>query len=169
MELQEALLKRRSVRSFKDTAVSKEDIDTILHMATAGPSAMNKKPWEFYVVTNKEVLKELRGVGAYKGYESPLAIVVAGNLKEALPSTMQEYWIQDCSAATENVLLAATDLGLGSVWCGVYPQETTVKNVQRVLSLPEHIIPLNVIYIGYPSDEVESRDQFTESKNHFIK
>lgn len=169
MELKEALLKRRSIRKFTDQEVSLEDIETILHMAMSGPSAMNKKPWEFYVVTNQEKLAELRKAGFYKGYESPLAIVVCGNIKEALPLQLKEYWIQDCSAATENILLAATDLGLGSVWCGVYPQKSVIKKVQVALGMPSNMVPLNIIYIGYPDVEAEARDQFTEKKIHYIK
>lgn len=166
MELKEALLKRRSVRKFTNEPVTDEEIDIILHMATCGPSAMNKKPWEFYVISDREKLEKLRNAGPYKGYESPIAMVVAGNLQNALPSEMSEYWVQDCSAATENILLTAVDLGLGAVWCGVHPIKSTVKKVQEVLELPKHIVPLNIIYIGHSALEVESRDQYEEEKVH---
>ena len=169
MELKEAILKRRSVRKFSNEQIKENDLETILHMASAGPSAMNKKPWEFYVIRNKELLKQVRFAGKYEGYESPLAIVVAGNMDNALPNEMQEYWVQDCSAATENILLAATSLGLGSVWEGIYPIKQSVNNLQKLLNLPSNLIPLNIIYIGYPLENPEARDQYDENKIHIIK
>ena len=169
MEVYEALLKRRSVRKFTEEAVSEEDISKLLHAAMSGPSACNKTPWEFYVVTNPEVLEKLRKAARYSKITSPLAIVVCGNLSKALPLQLSPFWIQDCSAATENILLRATDLGLGAVWCGVHPMKTAEKNVREALSLSEKIVPLNIIHIGHPAEEPEARDQFSEKKIHYIK
>ena len=169
MELKEALLKRRSVRKFTEEAVSDEDITELLHAGMSGPSACNKTPWEFFVITNPEVLEKLRKAARYSNIESPLAIVLCGNLSKALPSQLAPFWIQDCSAATENILLRATDLGLGSVWCGIHPMKRAEKNVSDILSLSEKLIPLNIIYIGHPLEEPESRDQFSEKKVHYIK
>ena len=123
MELKEVLKARRSIRKYKDEPVSKEDIDYLLHAAMSGPSACNRTPWEFYVITNKETLEKLRKASRFSNINAPLAIVVCGNLSRALPSQLSPYWIQDCSAATENILLAATDLKLGSLWCGIHPQK----------------------------------------------
>lgn len=123
MEVQEALLKRRSVRQFTNEKIKIEEIDILLHAAMSGTSACNKKPWEFFVVSNEDVLKQLRYVSKYTNYEAPLAIIVAGNLSKALDMPYTSYWIQDCSADSENILLAATDLNLGSVWCGLYPSK----------------------------------------------
>ena len=169
MELKNALLKRRSIRKFTDEAVSENDISELLHAAMSGPSACNKTPWEFYVVTNLEVLEKLRKAARYSKITSPLAIVVCGNLSKALPLQLSPFWIQDCSAATENILLRATDLGLGAVWCGVHPMKTAEKNVREALSLSEKIVPLNIIHIGHPAEEPEARDQFSEKKIHYIK
>lgn len=166
MELKEVLLKRRSCRKFKDTKVSSEQIDYIMHAAMSGPSAMNKTPWEFYVITSDKKLEEIAHSGKYCSYKCPLAIVVAGDMNKALPNQMKEFWVQDCSAATENILLAATDLGLGAVWCGVYPQEEPINNVQKILGMLSNIIPLNIILIGYPDTNLEARDQYDSKLVH---
>ena len=137
MELKDILLKRRSVRKFTDEPVSKEDIEELLHAAMSGPSACNKKPWDFYVITNESVLEELKTASKFTKFSSKLAIVVCGNLSRALPMQLAEYWIQDCSAATENILLRVTDLGLGAVWCGIYPQKRAVEKVRKMLGLSE--------------------------------
>ena len=169
MELKEALLKRRSVRKFTEEAVSDEDITELLHAGMSGPSACNKTPWEFFVITNPEILEKLRKAARFSKISAPLAIVVCGNLSKALPLSFSSFWIQDCSAATENILLRATDLGLGAVWCGIHPMKRAEKNVSDILSLSEKLIPLNIIYIGHPAEESEARDQFSEKKIHFIK
>ena len=169
MELSEALLKRRSIRKFTAEPVSEENVLELLHAGMSGPSACNKTPWEFFVVTKPEVLEKLRKAARYSKIEAPLAIVVCGNLSKALPSQLSPFWIQDCSAATENILLRAVDLELGTVWCGIHPMKTAEKNVREALSLPEKFIPLNIIYIGHPSEEPEAGDQFNEKKVHYIK
>jgi len=169
MELNEVLLKRRSIRKFTDEAVSEEDINEILHAAMSGPSACNRTPWEFFVVTNPETLEKLRKAARYSKIKAPLAIVVCGNLSKALPLQLSPFWIQDCSAATENILLRVTDLGLGAVWCGVHPMKTAEKNVREALSLPEKLIPLNIIHIGHPAENQEPRDQYNEKKVHFVR
>ena len=166
MELKEVLLKRRSVRKFEDTPVSEEIIDELMHAAMSGPSACNKRPWEFYVITSRDKLDELKTASKFMGFDAPLAIVVCGNLLHALPLKFSEYWIQDCSVATENILLRVTDLGLGAVWCGAHPQKHAVKNIRESLGIPESQIPLNVIFIGYPAQECEPRDQYDKSRVH---
>ena len=169
MELKEVLLKRRSVRKFTDEAVAKEEIEELLHAAMSGPSACNKKPWEFYVITNEKVLAELKSASKFTKFSSKVAIVVCGNLSRSLPMQLAEYWIQDCSAATENILLRATDLGLGAVWCGIHPQKRAVKKVQQMLGIDEKQIPLNIIFIGHPAENPEARDQYEEKRVHYIE
>lgn len=169
MELKEVLLKRRSVRKFTDEPVSDEMINELLHAAMSGPSACNKRPWEFYVITNEQKLNELKSASRFTPYTSKLAIVVCGNLSHALPLKMAEYWIQDCSAATENILLRATDLGMGTVWCGIHPQKKAEERVQKILEIPNKQIPLNIIFIGHPAEEPEARDQYDEKRVHYIK
>ena len=168
MELRDVLQKRRSIRSFTDKKVSKEQIDLLLHAAMSGPSACNKKPWKFYVITNEEKLSELKKATRFSNFNAPLAIVVCGNLKKALPLNLSSYWIQDCSAATENILLQATDLGLGSLWCGVHPQKIAEQNLSKILCLNDKCISLNIIYIGYPNENKEPRDQYDDKCIEFI-
>lgn len=168
MELQEVLQRRRSIRKYTQEPVSKEDIDLLMHAAMSGPSACNKTPWEFYVITDEAVLEKLRNASRYSKIYAPLAIVVCGSLSRALPSQLAPYWIQDCSAATENILLAATDLGLGTVWCGIHPQKRAEERVREALGLTEKQIPLNIIYVGHPDQVQEPRDQYKESYIHYI-
>ena len=132
MELKEVLLKRRSVRKFTAESVSDEMIEELLHAAMSGPSACNKKPWEFYVVTNEEKLEELKGASKFTKFSAKLAIIVCGNLSHALPMHLADYWIQDCSAAAENILLRVTDLGLGAVWCGIHPLKISSRKSTKL-------------------------------------
>ena len=169
MELKEVLLKRRSVRKFTEESISDEMIEELLHAAMSGPSACNKKPWDFYVITNPQKLEELKASSMFTKMSAPLAVVVCGDLSRALPLKMAEYWIQDCSAATENILLRATDLGLGAVWCGIYPQKKAIEKVQKILEIPKSQIPLNLIFIGHPAEEPEARDQYEEKRVHYIR
>lgn len=167
MEVKEALLTRRSVRKFTEEKVSDEAIDYLLHAAMSGPSACNKMPWEFYVIKDEEVLKKLAGAAHYSNITAPLAIVVCGNQSRTLPLKYASFWIQDCSAATENILLAATDLGLGTVWCGIHPQKNAEKQVSQALNLSGKEIPLNIIYIGHPAEFPEARDQYKSEYVHY--
>lgn len=160
MELKEALLKRRSVRKYSDEPVEAELIDELMHAAMSGPSACNKMPWDFFVVTDPEKLSALNKATRFTNIKAPVAIVVCGALTRALPLQLASFWIQDCSAATENILLRATDLGLGSLWCGIHPQKKGEERVREALGLTEKQIPLNIIYIGYPAEIPEPRDQY---------
>lgn len=169
MDVSEAMLKRRSIRKYTPERVSDSDIDMLLHYAMSGPSACNKQPWEFYVVTNEGLLTELREVTKYTNIVAPAIIVVAGNTKRALPLKMSDFWIQDCSAAIENILLGAVSMGLGTCWCGLKPQVRAVKKVQKILEIPEHIEPLGLINLGHPAQNPESRNQYNAKRIHFLK
>jgi len=161
------ILSRRSIRKYTDEPVSREDILRLLQAAMAAPSASNRRPWEFVVVTEPDVLKRLRGALILGRYNAPAAIVVCGNMGRAQPWPARDFWIEDCSAATENILLAATGLGLGSVWIGVYPIGLFVKAVSRALSLPKSIIPLGAVYVGHPAETKAPRTQYDERRVHW--
>ena len=164
MELEEVLLKRRSVRKFMAEPVSEEAIDKLLHAAMSGPSAVNRRPWEFYVVRNPEKIAALNKVG-FASYKSPLMIVVAGNRMHFLPPPASDFWLEDVSAASENILLEATNLGLGACWCGVYPGKLRQKQVAKILEMPIHHVPFAIIILGHPEGPVpEPRDQYDEKK-----
>lgn len=168
MEVKDALLKRRSIRKYLDKEVSDEIIEELLHAAMSGPSACNRRPWIFYVIKDQDKLNELRKASRFSNMNAPLAIVVVGDLSRSLPLQLKDFWIQDCSAATENILLRATDLGLGSLWCGIYPQKRPVERVKEILGITNNDIPLNIIYIGYGDEEKESRDQYEKNRVKII-
>ena len=169
MELKDVLLRRRSVRRFTEEPVSDEHINELMHAAMSGPSACNRRPWAFYVVSDPEKIALLRGASHFTKMIAPLAVIVCGDLGRALPMQMADYWIQDCSAATENILLRAVDLGLGAVWCGIIPQKRAEQKVRGILDLPAKHVPLNIIWLGHPAEEPEPRDQYEEKRVHYVR
>ena len=158
----ENIMTRTSIRSFTDKTVAADTVEMLLRAGMAAPTAVNLQPWHFVVVNDRAKLDELGGNGrqAQMWHESTLAIVVCGNVDKALEGPGRDFWIQDCSAATENILLAAHALGLGAVWTGCYPIEERVANVSQILGLPENIIPLSVIVMGYPNEQPAPKDKW---------
>ena len=163
----ETIYARRSIRKFQERQVEKEKLETLLKAAMAAPSARNGKPWEFVVVTEPEGMEKIRSVMIFGRYNAPAAIVVCGNTSILKRPLSTGFWVQDCSAATENILLAAVDLGLGTVWLGVHPLPNFTKQVSRVLQLPKTVQPLNVIYVGYPAEEKPPRTQYDPACVHW--
>ena len=153
------IMTRTSIRQYTNEPVSKADIETMLRAGMAAPTAVNRQPWHFVAVTDKEKLAELAG---RRGMiqQAGVAIVVCGNMDKAMQGPAQAFWIQDCSAATENILLAANALGLGAVWTGCYPMEDRVAEVSKVLKLPKTIVPLCVIAIGHPAEQPTPKDKW---------
>jgi len=155
-------MKRRSIRSYQERNVEKEKIEFLIKAAMSAPSACNTQPWEFIIVTEKLVLEEIKNQLPMARYNAPCAIVVCGNTH--LCRNTKQMWIQDCSAAMQNILLAATTVGLGSLWVGVYGVEPFVEKVMNVMGLPEHVLPLGIAYIGYSNEEKEPRTQYNEKR-----
>jgi nitroreductase len=162
----ETITARRSIRKYQDRPVEKEKLELLLQAAMAAPSANNRKPWEFVVITEAEKMAEIRSALTFGKYDAPAAIAVCGNTSK-LKNLIGAFWVQDCSAATENILLAAVGLGLGTVWLGVHPIHNFKKRVAKVLDLPGHIEPLNVIYVGYPAEEKPARTQYDPKRVHW--
>jgi nitroreductase len=162
-ELIKTIFSRRSIRKYTAELVSENDIRTMIEAAMAAPSASNLKPWHFVVVTNRQILDELALVHPHGKMlsQAPLCVAVCGDT-----TISASVWVQDCSAATQNLLLAATALGLGAVWLGVYPRQDRVNNIRKTLKLPDTIIPLNLISIGYPDETKEPRTQYDEQRIH---
>ena len=161
----EAILTRRSVRKYTDGEVSDALVTELLRAAMAAPSAQNQQPWQFVVVRDRGLLEGLAGANPYAGMtrHAQLAIVVCGDLsRERSPG----FWVQDCAAATENLLVAANAAGLGAVWTGTYPREERVAKVREILALPEHIIPLAVVPIGYPAEHPAPANRFDPARVH---
>lgn len=162
-ELINTIFARRSIREYTTEVISEKDIKTMLEAAMAAPSASNRKPWHFITVTDRQILDSLARVHPYGKmlFKAPLCIVVCGDITISAGS-----WVQDCSAATENLLLAAAALGLGAVWLGVHPREERVGSIRKALNIPETIVPLNLISIGHPAEEKEPRTQYDEQRVH---
>lgn len=158
------ILKRRSIRKFTDQPVEKEIMVQLLQAAMAAPSASNGQPWEFVVITEIEVMDRLRSTLMFGKMNAPAAICVLGSSRMQKNKAGDKFWVQDCSAATENILLAANALGLGSVWVGIHPVALFKLRVSEILNLPEGTTPLNLIYIGYPAEEKEPRTQYEDAR-----
>ena len=158
----ENILTRTSVRSYTEQPVEQEKVELLLRAGMAAPTAVNKQPWHVVVLNTRESIDRLSSANPRAGMlkQAPLAIVVCGDMNKALEGKGQEYWIQDCSAATENILLAAHALGLGAVWTGTYPMDDRVKATAEALHLPSHIIPLCTIVIGYPKGITKPKDKW---------
>lgn len=153
--------RRASIRAYQDRKVSGETLEELVRAGMAAPSAMNRQPWHFIVVEDKDVLQALGGIPTSKMVkEAPAAILVCGNLQKAGEGWLQQYWIQDCSAASQNILLAITGLGLGGVWTSVYPAEDRMELVAGILNLPGHLVPLNIIPVGYPAEDKKPMDKW---------
>ncbi|MDE6397009.1 MAG: nitroreductase family protein [Muribaculaceae bacterium] len=157
------ILTRTSIRRFAPVPVSSDTIDILLHAAMAAPSAKNVQPWKFVVVTDRALLKtigeRLPNVGPEKMENAQAAIVVCGEATKFIPE-MPDYWVQDCSAATENLLLAAHACGLGAVWCGIYPDTERVETLRSILGLSDTLVPLNIVPVGVPDAVHNPIDKF---------
>jgi nitroreductase len=161
---------RRSVRVYTPGEVSDAAVVSLLEAAMAAPSAMTKDPWRFVVVRQPETLSKLAGIlpGGKMLPSAPLAIVVCGDQEVAF-ERHPGYLIQDCSAAIQNLLLAAHGLGLGACWVGVYPAESGLRQVRELLSLPGTIVPVAVIAVGAPGEHLEPRTRFNRDYVHHEK
>jgi len=163
-EVIRTIFQRRSIRKYTNQPVDEATLTLLLQAAMAAPTATNSQPWEFIVVTEKESLDRIRGKLLFARYNAPAAIIVCGNPSIANNSSGERYWEQDCSAATENILIAATSLGLGTVWIGIHPLPSVIKPVRELLVIPERVTPLAMIYIGYPAEEKPPRTQYDEHR-----
>ena len=166
------IFNRKSVRQFADNTVFRTEAEILLKAAMAAPTARNIQPWLFYVITNRNILDQLAEELPYAKMlsQAPLAIVVAGDTKKGNPNEEQVFnWALDCSAATQNLLLAAEALNLGAVWTGVYPYKARIATVSKALKLPQHIIPLNIIPIGYPLMDDRPKDKWDAEKVKWVE
>jgi nitroreductase len=165
MDAIENLMTRRSIRRFTAASVSEEEVNVMLHAAMAAPSAGNAQPWHFICIRDREILAQLPDIQPHTRMMSAaqLAILVCADL------TLEKhegFWVQDCSAATMNILLSAHAQGLGAVWCGVHPRTAWSEGISRLLKLPHHVQPMSVVAIGRPSEEKEPADRFKSERIH---
>ena len=165
------ILERKSVRHFTVQPVSKSILDTLMRAGMAAPSAKNKQPWAFVAVTDRNTLNMMaNGLPSCKMLsQASAAIVVCGDMKKVTNDIDKSYWTQDCSAVTQNILLAAEAMGLGAVWTAAYPYKERTDVVTKALQLPGDILPLNVIPIGYPTGEDLPKDKYKPENIHWEK
>lgn len=169
MDVREAILKRRSVRKFSSEKIKDSDIELILEAGYNAPSACNRKPFKIFVISNEEILYKLDKSGRFTNMHSPLCILVCGDMKKKLPLGFGDYWIQDCSAVTENILIMVSGLGIGACWNGVYVQDKIVSNIKEILNLEDRYIPFSLIHIGYPLKELEAHKSYDKKYVEYIK
>lgn len=165
-----AIFSRRSIRSYEAKDIPENTIRDLLEAAMAAPSSGAKDPWDFIVVKDKKMLS-LIAEGLPYGKMLPSAsfgIVVCGNIERANGKELS-YMLQNCTAAIENLLIAVEMLGLGACWLGVHPREDRVVHLRKLLSIPDSIIPVSVISIGYPAEKKEARTRYSDAAVHFEK
>lgn len=163
------IFRRRSSRKFLDKPVEPEKLELLVKAGMAAPSAMNGQPWEFVILTDPDRLEGLREILPYGKFKTRAAIAVCGNPLSHLNPSSELFWVQDCSAATENILLAAHELELGACWIGVHPIPFLKQAVHKFLGLPRNVKPLCIIYLGYPEFFKNPRTQYDPSKVHWEK
>ncbi|HQO38091.1 MAG TPA: nitroreductase family protein [Candidatus Omnitrophota bacterium] len=162
---------RKSVRHYTGEPATRNEIVTLIKAGMAAPSAVNKQPWQFIAVTDPATLSKLAEKLPYTKMivKAGACIVVCGDMSKALSGVERDFWVQDCSAASQNILLAAESMGLGAVWSGMYPLQERVEHVRAVLGLPDTVIPLNVIAVGHPAGVEKPQNKFNEANIHWEK
>jgi nitroreductase len=168
MDTLSAIFTRRSIRKYTAAPVSDETVKILLRAAMAAPSARNEQSWEFVVIRDRNTLKELPNISPFAAHvpSAQVAILVVGNRKlEAVPG----LWVPDCSNATMNILLAAHSMGLGAVWTTLYPYEERMAGMRKLVLLPDHVVPLAIIPLGYPAEKKHREDRFKPEKIHYEK
>lgn len=160
----ETIFNRKSVRKYTERPVEKEKLETLVRAGMAAPSSRDRRPWEFLIVTDRDLLDKM-GDGlplARMLKETKQAIIVCGDTVKS-----ENAWQLDCSAAAQNILLAAESMGLGAVWTAAYPYPERMKIIQDALQLPEHILPLTVIPLGYPTGIEKPKDKYNKKQIHY--
>lgn len=168
MDVLEAIKERRSVREFLDKPVKKEDIEALLRAGMSAPSAINKQPWEFYVLESKEAQDAAKEVLIYGRFNSPLMIIVGINQERTEQGIPHGLGYCDAGAATENILLAAKGLGLDSVWCAIWPDEGRMNGIRKAFKIPYTVEPFAAIHIGYAKEKGEPKDKWDGNKVHIL-
>lgn len=165
MDVFKALGTRRSIRKYTTEPVSDDDVKKMLAMAMLAPSARNEQPWQFVVVRSEAGRNALATTTPYThmAAQAPVVIVVCGDMERDKAEGM---WVQDCAAATQNLMLAARGLDLGTVWCGIHPRPEREAHVRNVLNLPGRIIPFGLVCVGHPATEFKAEDRYDQALVH---
>jgi nitroreductase len=163
------ILQRKSVRKYTGQNVSRDQLEALVKAGMAAPTAGDKRPWAFIAIDDRNTLDQLAEELPHAKFlkNAPAAIAVCGDLQKAFEGEEEPYWVQDCSAASQNILLASEIMGLGAIWTGVYPLRERIDAVKNILDLPEWIIPLNVIPIGHPAGDTKPKDKWQPENLHW--
>jgi len=166
MDAMNAIFTRRSIRKYTDRQIDSELIKLILKAGMYAPSAKNLQPWKFLIITDRSILNKIPQVHPYANMirEASVGILVCADLNI---QSNKNYCAEDCSASTQNILLAAHANGIGAVWLGVYPREKRIEGLKELLQLPENILPISLISLGYPDEIKEDPKRYDESKIHY--
>jgi len=168
MDVLEAIYTRRSIRRYSDMKIDNETVNKILKAAMYAPSAVNKQPWHFIIFQDRETCDAIMNIHKSSEMlaEAQKAIVVCydENLQHD-----EGYGVIDCSAATQNILLAAHALGLGACWIGICPRQNRIQSLKQVFNLPENIIPFSVVALGYSAEEKRQPERFRQERIHYEK
>jgi nitroreductase len=161
------IFNRRSIRTYSDKPVDDKTIRDLLEAAMAAPSAVAKDPWHFYIVRDQHTRDKIADAlpNGQMLRSAPLGIVIVGDIEKAHSNALS-YLLQDCSAAIENLLLAASMLDLGACWLGVHPREDRIKHLQETFELPQNMIPIAAIAIGWPTQAQPPRTRYNEDCVH---
>jgi nitroreductase len=159
------ILRRRSIRKYTDEPVTDEHVEALLRAAMAAPSAGNQQPWQFVVVRDHHVLTAITEVHPYSSMlpKAQVAILICG---DPAAGKWPQMWDQDCAAATQNVLIAAEQLGLGSVWLGVHPIAERIEGIRALLGIPRHIVPFALLPVGWPAERKDPAERFDAARVH---
>lgn len=159
----DTIFDRRSIRKYKTNAIDEKSIKKILEAAMFAPTARNLQPWNFIIVDDRTVLNNIMEVHPYSSMlqNAPVAIVVCGDT-----AISEDYYQVDCAAATQNMLLAAKELNLGSCWCGIYPREERIQSFEKLFELPENIKPFSLVIIGVPDEQKPRPVRYKEERIH---
>ncbi len=165
------IMTRTSIRNYTSEKISKEATEQLLRAAMAAPTARNTQPWQYIVITERATLDSIASAqpNMSMAAKAPLAIILCGDMNRAIEGEGRDYWIQDVSAAAENLLLAAHAQGLGAVWCGIFPVSHRVKYFRYLLQIPDDIIPMACIVIGHPAENPQPKQKWDPAKVHYEK
>ena len=165
MDVIKAIMTRRSIRKYRNMPVDEDVIEQLLKAAMAAPSSKNEQPWVFVVIDDRSLLGEIPAFHPYAAMvkEAPIAILVCADTAAFLS---ENIWVQDCAAATQNILLAAHGLGLGAVWLGIHPREERMAGMTHLLKLPDTIIPFSLVVLGHSAEGKPPSNRFDISRIH---
>lgn len=165
MDAMKAILTRRSVRKYTNKTISDEIIKELIEAGVSAPSAGDQQPWHFIIINDRKLLDRIPEFHPHAKMllEARKAILVCGDLNL---ETHIGFWMLDCSAATENILIAARAKGLGTCWLGVYPKKRRINGLRKMLKIPKNVIPFSLISLGYPAVDQSRVNRYNSARVH---